>query len=137
MAVLCHDALRGIGIHLGPIGVLAGVVGITVKEEDAVGILLDGTGVTQVRQLGPVRRVVALLLHRTGQLRKCDNGHIHFLSHDLQVSGDGADLLHTVLAALAGGHQLQVVDNDQAHIGAGGVLIDPADLRLHLGDGDA
>ena len=81
--------------------------------------------------------VVALLFHCTGQLAQRDDGHIQLLSHDLQVSGDGADLLHTVLAALAGGHQLQVVDDDQAHIGAGGILVDPADLRLHLGDGDA
>ena len=81
--------------------------------------------------------IVALLFHRTGQLRKCDDGHIHFLCHDLEVSGDGADLLHAVLAALAAGHQLQVVDDDEAHVGAGRVLIDPADLCLHLGDGDA
>ncbi len=58
MAVLCHDALGGIGIHLRAVRVLAGVVGITVEEQDAVGVLLDGTGVTQVGQLGAVEELL-------------------------------------------------------------------------------
>ena len=54
MTVLCHDALGGVGIHLRAVGVLAGVVGVAVEEEDAVGVLLDGARVTQVGQLGAV-----------------------------------------------------------------------------------
>ena len=106
MTVLCHDTLGGIGIPLGTVRVLAGVVGIAVQEQNAVCVLLDGTGVAQVRKLRAMAGVVALLFHCTGQLAQRDDGHIQLLSHDLQVSGDGADLLHTVLAALAGGHQL-------------------------------
>ena len=68
MAVLGHDALGRVGIHLGTVLVLAGVIGIAVQEQDAVGVLLDGTGITQVGQLGPVAGVVTLLFHRTGQL---------------------------------------------------------------------
>lgn len=62
MTVLCHDALGGIRIHLRAVGVLAGVVGVAVEEEDAVGVLLDGAGVTQVGQLGAVAGVIALLV---------------------------------------------------------------------------
>ena len=51
MTVLCHDTLGGIGIHLGTVRVLAGVVGIAVQEQNAVCVLLDGTGVAQVRKL--------------------------------------------------------------------------------------
>ena len=61
MTVLCHDALGGVGVHLRAVGVLAGVVGVAVQEEDAVGVLLDGAGVAQVGQLGAVAGVVALL----------------------------------------------------------------------------
>ena len=57
-------------------------------------------------QLGAVAGVVALLFHRTGQLAQSDDRHVHLFGHDLEVSGDGADLLHAVLAALAAGHQL-------------------------------
>ena len=81
--------------------------------------------------------VVALLFHRTGQLAQRNDGHIHLFGHDLEVSGDGADFLYTVLGALARGHQLQIVNDDEAHIGAAGVLVHPADLGFHLGDGDA
>ena len=41
VTVLCHDALGGVGVHLRAVGVLAGVVGVAVEKEDAVGVLLD------------------------------------------------------------------------------------------------
>ena len=56
VTVLCHDALGGVGVHLRAVGVLAGVVGVAVQEEDAVGVLLDGAGVAQVRQLAAQRK---------------------------------------------------------------------------------
>src|SRR5699024_2423875 len=136
VAVLGHDALGGVGVHIGPVGLLAGVVGVPVQEQHAVGVLLDGARVAQVGQLGPVAGVVALFFHRAGKLTQGNDGHIHLLGHDLEVAGDGADLLDPVFAALARGHQLQVVDDDQADVGPAGVLVDPADLGLHLGDGD-
>ena len=53
-------------MHLRAVRVLAGIVGIAVQKQNAVGVLLVGAGVAQVGKLGPVAGVVALFFHRTG-----------------------------------------------------------------------
>ena len=80
--------------------------------------------------------VCAVLLRASGKLAQCNDRHIQLFCHDFQVTGDLTDLLHAVLRALARAHKLQIVDDEQPDVRARRVLIDAADLRLHLRDGD-
>ena len=85
------------------------VVIIAIDEHDHVRILLDGAGLTQVGEHGPV---IGPLLHGTGQLRECYHRHLQLSGDTLQRTGDFRDLLLTGFAAAAGPlHQLQVVDH--------------------------
>ena len=53
---LGHNDLRGVLVHvLGDLSALAGgVVGLPVKKDDNVRVLLDRAGIPQLRQAGPV-----------------------------------------------------------------------------------
>ncbi|MNQ76957.1 hypothetical protein D3C85_918090 [compost metagenome] len=112
----------------------AQVVAFAIDEHDAVGVLLDRAGFTQVGQL---RALVFALLDLTRQLRQGDDRHAQFLGQGLQAAGDLGHFLHAVLlsAAFARRHQLQVVDDDQVQ-----AVLHPLQTsrpRRQLGDGDA
>lgn len=92
------------------------------------GVLLDRARFAQV---GEHRLVGGAALRSAGELGKGDDRDVELLGHDLEVSGDLRDLLHAVFAAPPGGHQLEVVDDDEVD------LFEPAQLRLHLPHRDA
>ena len=95
----------------------AGVVFGTVDEADHIGILLDGSRLTQVGELRPLGLlavlVVATRLDATVQLRQGDDGYLQLLGQLLERPRYGAHLLLTAAERHAAGvHQLQVVDDD-------------------------
>src|SRR5690242_6696177 len=89
-----------------------------VEEEDHVGVLLEGTRLPQVRELG----LLALAgLHRAGELGERHHRHVQLLGQGLERAGDLGDLLLPVLLLVPPAHELEVVDHDQ---------VEPV-LRLH------
>ena len=125
VAVLGHNDLRGILVHvLGDLSALAGgVVGLPVKKDDNVRVLLDRAGIPQLRQAGPV---VLGALGGTAQLGQGDHRHVQLLGQHLQVSGDLGNLVDAVVAFPGAVHQLQIVHNHQVH------MVQAAELALHL-----
>ena len=122
MAVLGHDALGDVALLR-----ILFIVIVTIQEHDDIGILLNGAGLTQVRQHGAL---VLTLFVGTGQLGQAQHRHLQLLGHDLQHT---ADIRHRLLAVLAaiplsagGGHQLEVVNDHQTQI------LDAAALGVHV-----
>ena len=107
------------------------LVHASVDEHDDVGVLLDGARFAKV---GQHRALLAAHLHRAGQLRQRDDGHVHLLRQHLEASRDLADLdgAVAVFARLRRGHELQVVDDDDALLGGAQLA---AGLGAQLQDG--
>ncbi len=120
------DAGGGSAVRVG--GFVGLVVFVAVQEHDHVGILLDGTRVTQVGQHG---LLVGTGFRTARELCAADDGYHQILCHDLHGAGNLGDLLHAVVHPAVGLHELQVVDDHHAEIRH------PAELRLHAGHGDA
>ena len=142
MAVFGHDALGDVFLLR-----IFLVVVVPVQEHDDVRVLLNGAGVTQVREHGTL---VLPLLVGTAELAEAQHRHVQLLGHNLQHPGDVADRLLAALTGVAfaagGVHQLQVVDDHQPQVldaaalgvhvrhGEHGVVVD-ADVRLPQGPG--
>ena len=95
------------------------IIIIPVKHDDDIGILLDGSGFTQVRHDRPMIRP---LLRCTRQLRKGYNWTIQFPGPLASGPRDILeDFLLAVLSAAFRVHQLQIVNHDH---------VEPP-LRLH------
>ena len=95
---------------------------LAVQQDDHVGVLLDGTGFTQVRDHGPL---VLALLGATVQLREGDDRDLEFLGQQLQRTGELGDFLLAGFDLLARAHELQVVEDDQLEVV---LLLQPAAL---------
>ena len=81
-----------------------------------IGILLDGTRLTQVAQLRTLAFLSFTIFYTTIQLRQGDDGDVQFLGQSLQRTRNGADLFLTATERhTAGIHQLQVVDDNELH----------------------
>ena len=97
----------------------------TVYEDDHIGILLDGTRLTQVGELGTLAVETFAAFHTTVQLTEGKDGDVELLGQALERAGDGGYLFLTRGEAHAVGvHQLQIVDHDEldamfAHQSAG------------------
>lgn len=118
VAVLCHDAFGGVG------GVLPVVITLPVEEHDDICVLLNGAAFPQIAEHGTL---VFPLFIGAGELTEADHRHTQVFGHDLQRTAQFADLLDPVLiAASAGCHQLEIVDDDQPQI------VQAAAFRLHL-----
>src|SRR5690606_35519106 len=78
-----------------------------------IGILFNGTRFPTIREDGTLAPPTGL--HGPGQLGQVDYRYVQFLGQCLEVSRYGADLLLPVpsFLASAGGHQLQIIDDDQ------------------------
>ncbi|MCY1217862.1 hypothetical protein D9M72_297920 [compost metagenome] len=88
------------------------VVVVAVDEHDDVRVLLDGAGFAQVAHHGAL---VGTRFHAAAELRQRDHRALQFLGQHLQAARDFAHGRGAVLVArAAGGHELQVVDHDQA-----------------------
>ena len=89
-ATMFGDDKFGQSADVVSLGILAGarVVLGTVDEAHDVGILLDGTRLTQVAQLGPLAHLVVgrTGLDTTVELREGDDGDIQFLGQLLEVT---------------------------------------------------
>ena len=104
VALLRADLLREPAILVGRLVVLG-----PVEEEHDIGVLLDRSRLTQVREL---RTLVVPELDRARELRERDDGHVELAREVLERSRDLTDLLLTALG-LGRGHELEVVDDDQ------------------------
>ena len=92
------------------------VVFRSMHEAHHVGILLDGTRLTQVREHRPLAFVALSALDATVQLRECQDGNIQFLGKTFQRTGNRRNLFLTAAKPCAVGiHQLQVVNHDDAY----------------------
>ena len=127
MAVFSNDTDRGVpGGVVRPVPLFViGIVFLTEKEQNAVGVLFDRTGFTQV---GQHRAVTLTLFGGAGELRKTDDRNVQFLGHDLESAGHLGDLLNAVFDPGRAGHQLKIVDDNQPEI------FQPPHLRFHLRD---
>ena len=116
--------------HVGqPVRLVFGiaVVVLAVEEGDEVGVLLDGSRLSQVGE-HRLRRVA--LLGGAGELGDRQHRHLELAGEDLQPAAHLADLLDPVGARVVGAHQLQVVDDDQAEAAPVLVLgVQPPRLR--------
>lgn len=81
-----------------------------MHEEHHVGVLFDGTGLSQV---GQFRSFVGALFRITVQLGEHDHGALQFLGEHFALAGEVRHFLLTVLDGFTGGHELQVVDDDK------------------------
>ena len=106
------------------IGILVDFIVLrTVDKAYDVGILLDGSRLTQVAELWSFAVGCTLwsgshsVLHTTVQLAQRDDGDVEFLGQSLERTRDGGYfLLSAVVTHAAGVHQLQVVYNDEFNI---------------------
>ena len=82
----------------------------TVYEEHHIRILLDGTRLTQVAELGSLSVSRISVLHRAVELRERQHRYVQFLGKSFERAADVRHLLLTTAEAHAAGvHQLQVV----------------------------
>ena len=122
VAVLAEDQLGDTLL----VGLLV-VVLVAVDEEDEVGVLLDRAGLAQV---GEDRPLVLALLDGARELREREDRHVEVAREHLQLARDLRHLLDAVLEVRAGGHQLQVVDDDQPELRL--ARLQPPRLRAEL-----
>ena len=88
----------------------------TVYEKHHIGILLDGSWLTQVTQLRTLTFQSLTTFHTTIELWQCQNRNVEFLSQTLQWTGDRRYFLLTGRETHAIGiHQLQIVNHDHLH----------------------
>src|SRR5437016_8758711 len=90
-----------------PFGILVIYV-LTVNEHDDVGILLDRTALTEIRQHG--NRGLSGF-HRTTELRQRDDRHVELLGQGFQRARNIGDFLLAGFRITPPLHQLEVVDN--------------------------
>jgi hypothetical protein len=112
---LLRDDEFGVSLDLAlALRVVLVVLG-AMEEENHVGILLDGPGLSQVAHHGPVVRPG---VHRAVQLRKRDDRDLELPGQRLEVSTDVGDLLLAALIAAghAPGHQLEVVHQNERDV---------------------
>src|SRR5438876_5860430 len=88
---------------------------LTINEADDVGVLLDGAGFAQVRQLGPPMLATALL-RRARQLRQGEHRDIQLFGERLERPGNKGDLLLAALRIAGPLHHLQVIDDHHADV---------------------
>ena len=88
----------------------------TVDECYNVGILLDSSRLSKVRELWAFR--TATILHITAQLRQCYDRHVQLLGNSLQRTRDKRHLLLTITSCLGccSGHKLQIVYDNELNI---------------------
>ena len=72
------------------------IIVVSIQEHDHVGILLDGPGLSQVREH---RALVRAALVGTGELGQAQDRYVELLCHDFQGT---ADVCHHLLAVLPG-----------------------------------
>ena len=100
-----------------------------MQKNDHVGILLDGSGLAEVAHH---RTLVRALLRATVQLGDRDDGHLELLREELEGTRELRDLLLAGLDALAGRHELQVVDDHELQVVP---LLEPPALCPDLHEG--
>src|SRR5579875_2662952 len=98
-----------LGLPLG-LAVLYIVV-VAVDERHQIGVLLNRPGFAQIRQHRPF---VGAALHGAGELRERQHGHVKLPGQALQAARDLRDFLLAVLRPLTAGHELEIVDDDEA-----------------------
>ena len=126
-SLLGYDDLalaRNIGIFV--------VVLIPVEEDYDIRVLLDGSGIPQVRKHRPVVRP---LLRISRKLRQNDYRTVELPCQQLQVSGDYGDLLcPRIQGPSLRIHELQVVYDNKVESLLG---LESSAFALHLHDADA
>ena len=113
IALLGDEEIDRMGLHrLSCVGEFLFLFGRLVEQPDDIGILLDGTGFTQIRQTG---FAILVLLEFAVELGQHDDRHVQLLGQSLHTVGDVGDFLLAVVLGLLGVrmHQLEVVDDDE------------------------
>ena len=85
-------------------------------KENHIGILLDGTRLTQVAQLRAFTLESFTIFHVTTQLRQRQDRNIQLFGQSLQRTRDRRNLLLTTTKShTISIHQLKIVDHDHLH----------------------
>src|SRR5215472_2866644 len=96
-----HVALFGRQVHFSPVG--------AIDEHDHVGVLLDGAGFAQVREL----RTAFFAFGGTGELAEDQHGDLQFLGETLETARDAGDFFLAGVEAATRGDELKIVNNEQ------------------------
>ena len=107
------------------------IIVITIQKHYHIGILLNCSGLTEIRKHWAVIRS---LLYSTAQLRKRNDRHAQFSRKCLERTGNIRNFLLTGITLSASAHQLKVVDHDNSEIVFQLVF---STLRTHLCDTDS
>ena len=107
----------------------------SVDEHDDVSVLLDGTRLAEVAELGFLGAAAGF--DGAAELRECEDGKRKFFGECLELTRDGADFLLAVagsghLAACL--HELQVVDDHHREVGM--LLFETTAFGAELEDGE-
>ena len=113
VTVLGDDDFRHT-VQVVPLFVLVNLVIFGAMDKtNHIGILLDGSGFTQVAQLRTLAVDTLTVLHPTVQLAQRNNRYVQFLGQPLERTRNGADLLLTAAERHSTGiHQLEIVYQD-------------------------
>ena len=103
---------------------------LAVKENDDVGVLLDGPGFAQVGEHGPL---VGAFLDLAVELREGHDRHVEFLCQGFERAGNIGDFEFARVGAPRGAHQLEVVHDDEPEAVFG---LEPPGLRTQFERGD-
>src|ERR1700686_725178 len=80
-----------------------------VDEHDDVGVLLDGAGFAEVRELG----AALVALRRASELAEDEDGNLQLLGESLKRARDAGHFFLAIAEAAARGDELQVIDDEQ------------------------
>src|SRR5690606_37856769 len=90
------------------------VVFLSIDEQHHIGVLLNGPGIAQVREL---RALVLAAFDLPRELAQGENRNLKLFSYALEFGRDFSNLLYTVIPASSGraAEQLEVIDNDKVN----------------------
>ena len=133
MSVLCNNDLCRVGAvcRLGTVLLTCDVliVLVAVEEEDDICVLLDRSRITKVCE-GRTLACAGARLGATVKLGATNDGHAEILCHNLEVTGDLAHLLCSVIRVRGALHKTDIVDDHKAEVGKS------SEFGLHLSGGN-
>jgi len=100
-----------------------------VDEHDYVGVLLDGAGFAEVRELG----TALVALGGAGELAEDEDGNLQLFRKTFEAAGDAGDFFLAIAEAAARSDELEIIDDEERKTF---VALEAARLGADFEDGD-